>query len=185
MSSVNLVGLSGSLRARSLNTALLRAAEELLPDGATLTRLDIRLPLFDSDLDDPVALSRIEAFKQAIDEADGLIIASPEYNYGIPGPLKNALDWASRPAYRSPLAHKPVTVISASPGAIGGARMQTHLRDVLAGVVALQHPWPEFTLGGAKGKFDEDLRLTDDKTRRFLEERLEDFVGFVRHARER
>ena len=185
MNHVHLVGLSGSLRTQSLNTALLRACAELLPEGAVLQRLDIRMPLYDDDLDDEVALERIDRFRQEIGEADGVVIASPEYNYGIPGPLKNAIDWASRPAYRSCFRDKPVTVLGASPGAIGTARMQMQLRNVLAGMGAQIHPWPEFNLGGAKAAFDDDLRLTDARTRTFLAQRLADFSRFAAHARTR
>jgi len=175
MNTPRLVGLSGSLRQGSYNTALLRACAEILGDDAHLDLLDIRLPLYDADLDDPVALERVQALKDAIDAADGLIIASPEYNWSIPGPLKNAIDWVSKPA-PSPFRGTPVLFLGATPGATGTARVKMHLRDVFASMGARIHTGPEFNLARAHERF-QDGRLTDSETRTFLGRVLDGFVA--------
>ncbi|MCA9568628.1 MAG: NAD(P)H-dependent oxidoreductase, partial [Myxococcales bacterium] len=131
--SLSILGLSGSLRAASTNTALLRTAAELLPDDVTLTVHDYRnVPLYDDDLDaKPEGVLRLEA---AVRAADGVLVAVPEYNHSVPGVLKNALDWASRPAYASVFRDKPTGVMSAATGFVGGARGQQHLKIVLSGM---------------------------------------------------
>ena len=124
---VHLVGISGSLRKGSYNTLLLHAALQLLPNDVSMEVLSIEdIPLYNADLDLPTALQRpevVEHFRKKLADADGLLIASPEYNYSIPGGLKNAIDWASR-GEDSPLLHKPVAVIGATPGLWGTTRMQ-------------------------------------------------------------
>ncbi len=182
---MKLLAIPGSLRRASLNRALLVAAGELVPPGVTLTLEEglRELPFYDGDLDDdehrPAA---VEAWKQRIAEADALVIATPEYNYGIPGGLKNALDWASRPAYRSVLRGKPVAIMSASPSAVGGARGQAHLKQVLLGVVAEVFPYPELLVGGAHHKLV-DGKLVDDDTRTRVTAMLTDFVRWVQRSR--
>lgn len=177
-----LLGIAGSLRKGSTHRALLGVAEELLPAGVGWTTATIGgLPLFDGDLTPPPG---VEAFKEAIAAADGVFIASPEYNYGIPGPLKNAIDWASRPAYRSVFAGKPVTMISASPGPIGGARMQAHLKGVLLGMAAHVYPAPEIAIGGIGSKLV-DGALVDERTRERLRQHLEAFAAFALAQRAR
>ncbi len=166
---MKLLGVAGSLRRGSVNRALLVAASGLLPEGVELQIAPIGdSPLYNGDLDDdeqrPAA---VEAFKQAVADADVVLIATPEFNYGIPGVLKNAIDWASRPAYRSVFAGKPVAIISASPSPVGGVRAQGPLKQVLLGMLSEVFPYPEFSVPGAFGKF-EDGRLTDDKTRERL-----------------
>ncbi|MBX3247294.1 MAG: NAD(P)H-dependent oxidoreductase [Myxococcales bacterium] len=158
-----LLGFSGSLRRRSFNTALLRATAELAPEGVTLTLADYRdVPLYDGDLETPASVERLKAEVAA---ADGVIIATPEYNYGIPGPLKNVLDWLSRPAYQSVFRDKPVAILGAAPGVVGTARAQGQLKQVLLGMASEVFPWPEVLVGSCAARFDDSLALTDEKTR--------------------
>jgi chromate reductase, NAD(P)H dehydrogenase (quinone) len=131
---VRVLGISGSLRRDSLNGALLRAAAERLPGGAELVRFDrlAEIPPFDEDLEDGPAPDAVRALREAIRDADAVLIATPEYNHSLPGQLKNALDWASRPAGRSALNGKPAAAIGASRSMFGGVWAQAELRKVLA-----------------------------------------------------
>ncbi len=124
-----ILGFAGSLRKGSYNRALLRAAAELLPEDATLETFDLEgIPRFNQDLEsDPPA--RVKDFKAKIRAADAVLIATPEYNYSVPGVLKNAIDWASRPSGDSAWPGKPLAVMSASTGMLGGSRAQYHLRQ--------------------------------------------------------
>ncbi|MCB9683376.1 MAG: NAD(P)H-dependent oxidoreductase [Alphaproteobacteria bacterium] len=172
----SILALSGSLRAASYNTALLRTAAELVPDGATVTLYDYRdVPLYDADLDKP---GSVEAFEAALRGADGLLIATPEYNYSVPGVLKNALDWASRPAYKGAIFGLPTGIVSASGSFVGGARAQQHLKPILLAMGVPVFPWPELLVGGAGGKIA-DGHVTDEPTRGFLRSYLEGFVPWV------
>lgn len=129
--SVRLLGISGSLRHDSLNTALLRSAQDLLPADVELTIHPLQgVPLYDGDVERRGFPDAVVALRAAIEAADGLVVAAPEYNFSISGVLKNAIDWASRRP-DPPLDHKPTALVSAA-GASGGARAQRHLRDVLA-----------------------------------------------------
>lgn len=176
---LHILGISGSLRANSTNTALLRAAQELLPEGVTMTLFPLHdIPLYNGDLD-ATKSPPVCALKEAIEKADGILIATPEYNYSIPGVLKNALDWASRPAYNSVLAHKPVGVFGASPGALGTARAQDHLRHVLHALLSYAFPHPGILVGHSAQKFDETLKLTDEPTRDRLRSYLQDFSAWM------
>jgi chromate reductase len=174
---LKIVGLSGSLREGSFNTALLKAAGDLFGDRASLERFDIgRLPHFNQDTDEPDAAAELKA---TISAADGLLIATPEYNYSIPGVLKNALDWASRPAYKSCLAQKPTAILGASMSPVGTARAQSHLRQTLAGTVTPIFAYPEFLVGAAHAKFDDTLTLTDASTQEHLQRFVDHFLGWV------
>lgn len=181
---LRVLGVAGSLRAGSFNRALLRAARELAPDGLRIDPFDLDgVPLYNGDLDrDGVRPEAVERFKAAIAEADGVLIATPEYNYGIPGLLKNAIDWASRPALRSPLAGKPVAGVGAAPGVIGTARGQEHLKLVLLATQSLVMPHPGVVVNRAAEKFDDTGRLTDEETRAFLRDFLGAFRDFVRRV---
>lgn len=178
---MKILGLSGSLRAASFNTGLLRAAGDLLPDGAELIVHDYSdVPLFNADLmAESGAPEPAERLKQAIGGADAVLIATPEYNYGIPGPLKNAIDWASRPAYRSVFAGKPVAIFGASPGATGTARAQGQLKQVLLGMVAEVFPYPEVLVGSASSRLEGDT-ITDEQTRELVQKFLGAFVDWAR-----
>jgi chromate reductase len=145
---MRILGLSGSLRRESHNTRLLRAAGTLLPAGAELAVFDRlgEIPLFNED-DEHTPPAAVIAFKEAIAEADGLLVATPEYNHSIPGVLKNALDWASRPSADTPLRGKPAAVIGASTSLFGAVWAQAETRKVLgatgARVVDRELPVPQ------------------------------------------
>jgi chromate reductase, NAD(P)H dehydrogenase (quinone) len=163
---VKILGIAGSLRAGSYNNALLRAARELAPVGTELVEYDVRdLPHYDGDVEAAGDPETVAAFKDAIREADALLIATPEYNRGLPGALKNAIDWASRPPLASPLARKPVAIMGASTGLGGTARAQQQLRDALEfpGATVLEEP--EVLVREAFLRFDEDGELADDEVR--------------------
>ena len=173
----NLVGISGSLREGSLNTMLLEAMKELLPDGVELTVRSIAdIPLYNGDLDVDGGPDPVRALKADIEAADGLIIATPEYNYGIPGVLKNAIDWVSRPAYKSVLVGKPVAIVGAAPGIVGTARAQPELRNVLFGTLAEVFPHHAILVGQAKQRL-QDGKIVDPPTRDLLTTFLQAFLS--------
>ena len=150
---MKLLGLSGSLRVGSLNQIALHTLDSL---GYPIDVFDYGdVPLYDPNAKiKPAAVARLVA---AIESADALIIATPEYNYSIPGVLKNALDWASRPAYQSPFRGKPVAVLSATTSPLGGVRAQQHLKTILLGMVAQVFPWPELAIGNGEAKVSDGL----------------------------
>ncbi|WP_161880948.1 NADPH-dependent FMN reductase [Deinococcus alpinitundrae] len=171
--SIRILGVAGSLRRASFNRALLAAAGELCPDGVTLDLFDLApLPLYDQDLDTEDAPPAVQAFRDALWAADALLISTPEYNHGVPGVLKNALDWAPRPPQHQPLSGLPVAVMGASPYTWGTARAQAHLRQTLVFPSALVLSQPEVLVANAAGKFDAGGHLTDDATRTFVHELL-------------
>lgn len=172
--------IAGSLRARSVSRATLNAAAELAPEGVELQPLSIdALPLYNADLDVDGGPAAVVAFKAAIAEADGLIIATPEYNYGVPGPLKNALDWASRPAYESVLAGCPIAVIGVAGGFVGGARAVGQLKQVLSGTISDVFPYPEVLVGQSHTKIDASMTLSDAPTRKHLQTMVAAFARWV------
>ena len=180
--SIRLVTLLGSLRAGSLNRMLAEALPGLAPAGVEVSALPGvgTLPLYDADLQAKGFPAEVTALAEAIRAANGVIIVSPEYNYSVPGVLKNALDWLSRLSDQ-PLAKKPVAIQSVSPGAIGGARMQYHLRQVLVFLDGYVLPRPEIMVGGGMAKFDESTgALTDESTRTHVAAQLAAFAAFVR-----
>lgn len=177
---MNILAISGSLRSASYNTSLLRAAHQYLPVDIEFTWLDIgTLPLYNEELDGEDVLPSVAAAKQAVAAADGILIATPEYNYGIPGGLKNALDWCSRPAYKSPIAHKPALVLSASKSAVGGARAQAQLKQVLAAMLVDVHRAPDFLVPSAQHAFAADGALIDAEIAQRLKHLMADFCTFV------
>ena len=182
MSDLELIGMTGSLRSGSHNRALLRACTDLLPDGASLDIVDLApIPSYNGDLEnDEDRPDPVRDLKTKLARADGLLIATPEYNHGIPGVLKNALDWASRPAFASPMAGLPVGMMSASPAKGGGVRAQQQLKLVLLGMVSEVFPHPGVAVGHSGDKFDDDMRLTDESTRDFVRDFLSDFVSWAR-----
>jgi chromate reductase len=144
------------------------------------------IPAYNADLDlDGSRPAAVEEFKRGIREADGLLIATPEYNYSTSGVLKNAIDWASRPAQGSPLDGKPVALMGASGGDSGTARAQLALRQSFVFTNSFALNKPEVLVRRAQGRFDEELRLTDGATRRFVRQLLEALVGWVGKVRER
>jgi chromate reductase len=178
------VAFAGSLRRGSYNRALVAAAASLAPSGMTVDTIEIGgLPFFDADLEAEGDPEAVVAFKSALRAADGVIIATPEYNDGIPGLLTNALDWASRLPGRSPLVGKPVALMGASPSQVGTARAQLHLRQILGHVHARVLPPPELLVATAHERFDGELRLKDERTRAVLSNAMERFSRWI--ARER
>jgi chromate reductase len=175
-------GIAGSLRARSYNRALLKAAQELAPDGVEV-RIFERLgdlPHYNSDLEvGGVAPEPVLALRQAIGEADALLLASPEYNHSIPGVLKNAIDWASRPANASVLNKKPCAIFGASTGVTGTVRGQLAIRQALMFTETHVLLKPEVLIGKAAEKFDAELRLTDEPTRGSVAKLLAALVGSI------
>lgn len=171
--SLIVAGIAGSLRQGSYNRALLRAAQELAPEGMEIRAFDLApVPLYNADVEAQGDPEPVVALKAAIREADALLIATPEYNYGVPGVLKNAIDWASRPPGQSPLNGKPAALMGATPGATGTARAQLQLRQAFVFTQTLPLPGPEVLVARAHEKFDEQGRLTDETTRRYVRELL-------------
>ena len=181
-SPIRVIGISGSLRKHSSNTGLLRAAQTVLPEGATLEIFDLSsIPLYNGDVEATGAPASVVALKEKIASADALLIATPEYNYSIPGVLKNAIDWVSRPAKSTPLAGKPVAILGAG-GVSGTMRGQAHLRNVLASNGAWVLPKPEVQVVQA-GKFDSEGNLTDEKALESIRALMTALVDFTRKHR--
>ena len=178
---MRLLGICGRLRKASLNRALLVAVRDALPPDVQMTLHDeLDLPIFNNDLDDPPGVVRLKA---AIAAADGVVFSVPEYNYSIPGGLKNALDWVSRPPDQSPLRGKPIGMVGAASGMSGTIRAQTHLRQVLLYSDSPCLSQPEVLIPRAKERFDADGRLTDPSTRALLEKFGAAMAAFVRRFR--
>jgi chromate reductase, NAD(P)H dehydrogenase (quinone) len=174
---VRILGIAGSLREGSYNRALLRAARELLPDGVELEELDLRtLPFYDADVEAVGDPEPVVALKEAIREADALLIATPEHNRGVPGVLKNAIDWASRPPLASPLTGKPVAIMGASTGRGGTARAQEQLLSALEFSRASVLEQPEVLVPEAYMRFDEHGKLVDGGVRAELAELVDTLV---------
>jgi chromate reductase, NAD(P)H dehydrogenase (quinone) len=174
---MTVLGIAGSLRAGSYNRGLLRAARELLPAGLQLEEHDLRgLPLYDGDVEAAGDPQPVIDLKDAIARADALLIATPEYNRGVPGVLKNAVDWASRPALASPLAGKPVAIVGASTGLGGTARAQQQLRDALEFPRALVLDEPRVLVPEAFLRFDRRGDLVDEAVREELADLLDTLV---------
>lgn len=182
---IEVVGIAGSLRRASHNRRLLAAARELAPEGMRIEVFELDdVPLYNGDLDtDERRPKAVERLKGAIGRADGVLFVTPEYNHVIPGVLQNAIDWASRPGMRSPLAGKPAGIMGAANGVIGTARGQQHLKLTLMGTFALVMPHPGVVVGQAQKKFDEEGRLIDEPTREFVAAYLQQFEEWVRRMR--
>ena len=179
---LHFVTLLGSLRKASVNGGVARALPVLAPEGVSISALGSvgDLPLYNADVQAVGIPAAVEAMGTAIKAADGVIIVSPEYNYSVPGVLKNAIDWLSR-LPSSPFKAKPILIVSASPGALGGARMQYHLRQSFVFLDARVVNVPEIMIGGAYGKTDNSTGdLTDESVRDFLRKQLATFAEFVR-----
>jgi chromate reductase, NAD(P)H dehydrogenase (quinone) len=179
-----IVAFAGSLRRNSFNRALIAAAQELAPADLSIETIEIgELPFYNADVEAAGDPRSVAEFKVAVQSADGLLIATPEYNDGIPGVLGNALDWGSRLPGRAPLTGKPVALMGASPGQVGTARAQLHLRQVLSHIRARVLPPPELLLARAHERFSKELHLTDESTRKVLADLLQRFSRWI--ARER
>lgn len=184
---LNVLSVCGSLRKGSFNAIVERALPGLSPEGMTITPAPSyrRLPVYDFDIQHEQGIpADVITLGNAISAADGVVIVSAEYNFSIPGGLKNAIDWLSRIKEPSPFANKPFAIQSATTGPVGGARMQYHLRQVLYGLDALILNKPEIFIGNAKSKVDEQKgELTDETTRDFIRKQLANFAKFIEQVR--
>ena len=176
---IKILTFAGSLRKGSYNKALVRAAVEVAPENVTMEVFDLEgIPPFNQDLENTPPQKVIE-FKEKIRSADALLIATPEYDYSVPGVLKNAIDWASRPLQETPLKGKSVAIMSASIGKLGGARAQYHLRQSF--VLLNMHPvnQPEVMLASAAENVDANGRLTNEQTRALIKQLIEALVTWT------
>lgn len=179
-----ILGISGSLRKQSLNTAALRAAQTLVPADVQLDIFDLAsIPIYNDDVREQQGYPEsVRDFREKIAAADAVLIVSPEYNYSIPGVLKNAIDWASRPPSQ-PFDGKPVAIMGASPGMLGTARMQYHLRQVFVFLNGMVMNKPEVMISAANTKFDADGNLTDAATADFMRKHLQALVDWSRRLK--
>ena len=177
---LQILGIAGSLRRASYNRGLMRAAVEVAPARMEIDVFDIAgLPLYDADLDAAGPPEVVRRLKERLAAADGLLIATPEYNYSIPGVLKNAIDWASRPPQSSPLRHEPVALMGASPGGFGTVRSQLALRQVFVFTESYVLPKPELWVSRASEHFDPEGTLTDDSVLDEIRRLLDAFAAWI------
>ena len=177
---MKILSICGSLRKASYSMMALRACTELMPQGMTLQITSIAdIPMYNQDVFDAGMPEPVRRIRGEIAAADGVLIATPEYNFSVPAPLKNVIDWASR-APNQAFQDKPVAIISASsPGPLGGARVQYDLRRILTQLWAYPLPRPEVFIGMANTKFDAQGRLTDETTKKFLADLLNGFRDWI------
>ncbi len=173
--SIRVLGIAGSLRMGSWNRALIRAAAELAPAGMEILPFDglAAIPLYNADVEAEGDPAPVAVLKAAIADADALLISTPEYNAGLPGVLKNAVDWASRPPGKSVLNGKPAAIMGATPGGLGTARAQPQLRQSFVFTQTYALLQPEMYVARAQEKFDASGRLVDEPTRRQLQRLLQ------------
>lgn len=175
-----ILGVSGSGRRTSYNTALLEAAQELLPDGVVLETFDAsRFPLFNEDLEAEIP-SDVKEFKKRIRQADAILFATPEYNYSISAVLKNAIEWGNRPDGENSWDGKPAAIMSASSSPRGGARAQLVLRQIMVDLNMYPINEPQLLIARAEEKFDNNLRLTDERSRELLKNLLAGLVEWAK-----
>lgn len=183
MSEFRILAISGSLRKGSFNTAALKACQEVAPPGVHIEIAEIGdVPLYNDDIREKGLPESVNRLRKQITESDAVLFATPEYNYSVSAPLKNAFDWISRPPSQ-PLVNKPVALISASAGPLGGVRAQYHLRHML--VATNSHPVnaPQVMIGSAATKFDDKGSFTDDFGRELLQQLLEALVIWANKLR--
>ena len=182
-SDIRLLGISGSLRKKSLNTAALRAAQSMAPDGVKLEIFNLSgIPLYNEDLKEQGMPEPVERLRKGIAAADGLLLVTPEYNYSVSGVLKNAIDWASRPPDQ-PFEGKPIAIMGASPGMLGSARAQYHLRQMFVYLNGILLNRPEVMIGAAHTKFDDEGKLKDEPTREILRKLVAALADAARNAK--
>ena len=178
-----ILGIAGSLREGSYNRAALRAAQELVPEGVSLEIFDINgLPGFNQD-DESNPPDQVVDLKQRIRAADAILLVTPEYNYSVPGVLKNAIDWASRPYGDSAWTKKPVAIMGATVGSLGTARAQYHLRQMFVFLDMYAVNQPEVMIAQAHKHFDEQGNLTDETAKKLIRQLLESLVNLTRQLR--
>jgi chromate reductase len=179
---IRILGIAGSLREKSYNRGALRAAVELTPEGAIIETFDLLgMPVFNQD-DEGNPPEIVNELKRKIRASDAILFVTPEYNHSIPGGLKNAIDWASRPNGDSAWEGKPAAIMGASLGATATARSQNHLRQVCASLNIYVLNMPEVLIGNARARFDEDGNLTDETTKKFIRRLLENLVDWTRRV---
>jgi len=180
---LNVLGFAGSLRKASYNKAALRAAQELAPPGMTIEIFDLApIPLYNDDVRLQGFPPPAEQFRARIKAADALLIVTPEYNHSMPGVLKNAIDWASRPPDQ-PFNGKPIAIMGASPGVLGSVRAQMHLRMCFVFLNGLLVNQPEVLIGNAPSRFDADGRLTDETSRELIRKLLDALAAWTKRLR--
>jgi chromate reductase len=179
-----ILGIAGSLRRQSYNRAALRAATQLVPDGATIDVFELDgLPGFNQD-EEQNPPAKVVELKRRIREADAILIVTPEYNYSVPGVLKNAIDWASRPYGDSAWNGKPAAIMGASIGMIGTARAQYHLRQMCVFLNMFPLNQPEVMIGNAAERFDAEGNLTDETTKDFIRQLLQNLVEWTQRIQQ-
>jgi chromate reductase, NAD(P)H dehydrogenase (quinone) len=177
---IKILAIPGSLRKGSYNLSVVRAAQKLVPHDAELEIFTLNgIPPFSED-DEQNPPPRVVEFKQKIRDADAILFSTPEYNYSIPGVLKNAIDWASRPYGDSAWSGKPVAVMGASAGYYGSARAQYHLRQTFVFLDMYAVNQPEVMIGAAYQKFDANGNLMDEKAKQLIAELLKNLVAWTR-----
>jgi chromate reductase len=176
---MNFLLLSGSFHRASASQALLRFVAEQLPTHHCVTPNLLELPIYCQDLDTDNKPAPVVQLLEYIRWADALIVCTPEYNHSIPAVLKNAIDWASRPAFKSPLKDKPVTFITQANSPVGGARAQAHLKLVFDSTLSRIHSCHEMMIAGIEQKLDPHLRLTDERSQVRIKQHLQDFIRFI------
>lgn len=178
---IKILGICGSIRANSFNLTTLTTAAESAPDGVTIdifSRMP-EIPPFNQDMEaDPPEV--VKGLKKHIHQCDAILIATPEYNYSLPGVLKNALDWTSRPLSQNPWDGKLAAIMGASESAIGTARAQSHLRQIFVYLNVITFPQPEVIIADADDKFDEAGHLIDGQTRQQIQALVEILVYWIK-----
>jgi chromate reductase len=180
---LRVLGFAGSLRKASYNRAALRAATELAPPGMTIETFDLApIPMYNDDVRLQGYPPPVEQFRGRLTAADAVLIVTPEYNHSIPGVLKNAIDWASRPPDQ-PFEGKPIAVMGASAGTLGSVRAQMHLRQSFVYLNGLLLNQPEVLIGNAPTRFDAEGRLTDEASREFIRKLLDALAAWTKRLR--
>jgi len=175
-----ILGIAGSLRRDSFNRLALQAAQQLVPEGSRIDVADIDgLPGFNQD-DESEPPAKVTELKQKIRDADAILFVTPEYNYSVPGVLKNAIDWASRPYGDSAWSGKPVAIMGASIGTMGTARAQYHLRQMFVFLNMHAVNQPEVMIGNAAKRFEEQGNLTDETSRKLIQQLLQELVRWTK-----
>ena len=183
-SEVRILGISGSLRQQSYNTAVLRAAVGLAPEGVAIQTFELDgIPPFNQD-EESSPPAKVLELKKSVRAADGILFVTPEYNYSVPGVLKNAIDWASRPYGDNVWDRKPAAIMGASIGAIGTARAQYHLRQIFVFLNVFPVNQPEVMIGNAAQRFDTEGNLADETTKDYMRRLLENLVELIRNVRQ-
>jgi chromate reductase, NAD(P)H dehydrogenase (quinone) len=183
MNPLTILGIAGSLRKGSYNRGALLAAQQLAPDGARIDIFDLDgIPLFNQD-EERTPPAKVVELKAKVRTADAILLVTPEYNYSVPGVLKNAIDWASRPYGDSAWHGKPVAIMGASAGVFGSARAQYHLRQMFVFLNMYPVNQPEVMIAQAQQRFDATGNLTDETSRKLIRQLLENLVAWTRQLR--